>query len=687
MYLHWAWGEREVFLLMPFFFLGPNSGRPDVRDLTNPVPSSYRPEIDGLRALAVLSVVFYHAGLSCSGGFVGVDVFFVISGYLITALLLRDIRAGQFSLAGFWERRVRRIFPAAVAMILATLVVGAFLCLKGDYEKVGRSALAQSFMWANVFFKNEAGDYFSQVASHPLLHMWSLAVEEQFYVIFPLVLLLFSRSIVRRPAVLKWVILVFIGISLAVVVVMLMTPKNQRSLFYLMHPRAWELLCGALVAAFPPNWALRRAWAREWVTGLGVAGIVLPVWLYSKTTLFPGLAALPPCLGTAAIIWANQRAQADRAGGPPSWLGRILALRPLVWVGLISYSLYLWHWPVLVFAHHGWNDLSELSWATRFGPVVIAVGIAALSWRWVELPFRELRVASSRRAMFIWAALGTGLVCALGGVVVLSDGQPLPRSTVAQLNDTAMTDWPDRHYVSVAEIEAGRVPRFGSHLPNAPVRLLLWGDSHSWCAGTALAEWCRVRGCAGEIIAYGGTPPLIDAVFMTSGMDKKTPVWAEAVLKHVQHVGIKEVVLAGYWSRYEELDAALLEKALRATIARFTAVGCRVWVLLDVPTLDVNVPRALTRSPWPLAANSHGDWRQTVEQHHQKNKVLYRLADEGLSAGWIDPARFLLDPQTGRYRADVDGVSVYVDNNHLTKRGARLVLLPVFNAALPQLPD
>jgi hypothetical protein len=418
---------------------------------------------------------------------------------------------------------------------------------------------------------------------------------------------------------------------------------------------------------------------------------VLPVWLYSKTTLFPGLAALPPCLGTAAIIWANQRDEADRAGGPPSWLGRILALRPLVWIGLISYSLYLWHWPVLVFAHYGWNDLSGLSWATRFGPVVIAVGVAVLSWRWVELPFRERRIAASRRALFTWAAAGTGLVCALGGIVVMTNGLPFPRSPIAQLNDTAMADQAQRFYVSVNDIEAGRIPRFGSHLPDAPVRLLLWGDSHSWHAVPALDEFCRSRGGAGEIVAYGLTPPLMDAVFMTSGMDKKTPAWAEAVLKHVQRAGIKEVVLAGYWSRYEELDAALLEKALRATIARFNAVGCRVWVLLDVPTLNVNVPRALTRSPWPLAAASHADWRQTVEQHHQKNKVLYRLADEGLSAGLIDPARFLLDPQTGRYRADVDGVSVYVDNNHLTNRGARLVLLPVFNAAmgavLPQLPN
>jgi hypothetical protein len=285
--------------------------------------------------------------------------------------------------------------------------------------------------------------------------------------------------------------------------------------------------------------------------------------------------------------------------------------------------------------------------------------------------------------MFTWAAVGTGVVCVLGGLVALTGGlAALPRSSVAQLNDVAMTDQAHRYYVSVKEIEAGRVPRFGSKLPDAPVRMLLWGDSHSWHAVPALDEFCSSRRVAGEIVSYGLTPPLLDAVFMTSGMDEKTPAWAEAVLKHVHAVGIKDVVLAGFWSAYEERDAALLEKALRTTIARFSAVGCRVWVLMDVPTLNVNVPRVLTRCSWPLEVDSHAAWRQTVEQHHQKNKVLYRLAEEGLTAGFIDPARYLLDPQTGLYRAAHEGVSLYVDNNHLTNQGSRLVLLPVFTEAM-----
>ena len=647
--------------------------------------AGYLPEVDGLRGLAVLLVVLYHAGIFFTGGFIGVDVFFVISGYLITSILLRDIFADRFSILNFLERRLRRIFPAVSAMVIFTLAIGALGLLKSDYEKFGRSVVAHCFLWSNIFFKNAAGDYFSTPPSHTLLHTWSLSVEEQFYLVFPVLLTLFLVSTGKNHGLLKWLFVLLIFINLLVVILMLQNPKNQRTFFYFTQSRAWEFLCGSLVSVLPRTWQPRRAWERDTIALLGLTCILLPGWLYTKNTLFPGAAAIPPCLGTAAIIWSNLRNPEGRTVDPPTKVGRFLAQRPLLATGLISYSLYLWHWPVLVFFHYGWNDFSKAAWPARLAPVLIAFVLAFLSWRFVETPFRERRLAGSRKAMFICTATVTILLCALGGLISTTAGLPFTRDRLADLNSEASKDWPDRYYVSTAEIESGRVPTLGSSATDSTVRLLVWGDSHSWCAASALADWCRARGFTGEIIAYGGTPPVVDAVFKSKGLEEKAPVWAEAVLRHIRTAGVTDVCLCGFWSLYEELDAALLEKAMRLTIARLTGAGCRVWVLMDAPSLKVDVPRLLARSNWVIGADLHGEWRQTSEIHERNNRVLYQLSRENLGAKFIDPAPHLLDPETSLYRAEKDGVSLYTDNSHLTKRASKLLLGPLFeeNLSMP----
>ena len=269
----------------------------------------YRPEIDGLRAIAVLAVVLYHAGLGVSGGFIGVDVFFVISGFLISSLIIKDLESGKFTLAGFWERRIRRILPAVAVVVLATLVAGWFLLLPDDYASLGKSAVFQALCSANIYFWRIPSGYFAvKVDELPLLHTWSLAVEEQFYMVVPLLLFgSFRMSAFRHRGTLLSFIAAGMAVSLTASICWVV--PHPSAAFYSLPSRAWELLCGASVAILPASALLNSRTIRETLTWLALTAIIAPCFLYTKETPFQGLAALPPCLGTALFIWASSYRQ------------------------------------------------------------------------------------------------------------------------------------------------------------------------------------------------------------------------------------------------------------------------------------------------------------------------------------------------------------------------------------------
>ncbi len=334
----------------------------------------YRPDIDGLRAIAVGTVVLFHAGICCSGGYIGVDVFFVISGFLITSLLLKDLDRGTFTFVGFWERRTRRIAPALFVVSAATLVAGWLLLLPVDLINLGRATASQAVFAANVFYWLDSG-YFSAASDEkPLLHTWSLAVEEQFYFIAPVLLwaLYHVKPLRGRTSLL---VLMTLGIVSSFLVSVYGVARHPVAAFYLLPTRAWELLLGSLVATLPPIPSpLNRRTVRDFAATTGFASILVPAFLYTKETPFPGVAALAPCLGTALLIWANGRTE----GTAPTFIARLLSLNPIVFVGLISYSLYLWHWPLLAFATYYSPKL--LPFSTRLLAVAAGIVLAILSW-------------------------------------------------------------------------------------------------------------------------------------------------------------------------------------------------------------------------------------------------------------------------------------------------------------------
>jgi len=379
----------------------------------------YRADIDGLRAVAVLSVLAFHIGLSrFQGGFVGVDVFFVISGYLISSIIFAEISASRFTIIGFYERRIRRIFPALFAMLAAATVAAAFYLLPRELVDYSKSMLAATGSASNIYFWRHSG-YFDTPTSKPLLHTWSLAVEEQFYLSFPLFLLLVRRFFTRRLR--AAVVLLFFASLVASCAVVLRSPDTA---FYMPYTRAWELLLGTVLSLklFP---TLESVALRNLATLGGIGMILGSVLFYSQETLFPGFNALPPCVGSALIIWAGEAGE--------SLVGEALSWRPVVFIGLISYSLYLWHWPIVVFRRMGvlggvggisYGNLALLS-PHRFDmlvEVVLSFALAVLSWRFVEKPFRIGSLRLSGRPLF---ALAGGVMLVLLGVAagtVLAQG-------------------------------------------------------------------------------------------------------------------------------------------------------------------------------------------------------------------------------------------------------------------------
>jgi peptidoglycan/LPS O-acetylase OafA/YrhL len=656
-------------------------------------PSSigYRPEIDGLRALAVAVVVLYHAHLKCPGGYVGVDVFFVISGYLITSLLLRDLQAGRFSFLDFWERRLRRIMPALMVMVVVTLGVGGILMLPSDYAQLGKSVIAQALLVANVFFWRDdstRGGYFGATSEdRPLLHTWSLAVEEQFYLLFPLGLWwLFRFQRCRKPAVLTMILAggVVAGLALA----MYGVAFRPGAAFYFLPTRAWELLGGAFIAALPAA-ALPRHWlVREGASWLGLAGILLPCWFYTKETPFPGLAAVPPVVGAGLFIWGNTRIPDGLVALTSA--GRMMAWRPIVSIGLISYSLYLWHWPVLVLGQY-WRLENFSPWYFRGGLVLVSGVLAALSYLWIETPFRRKRCMAARADVFRFAAFCTVVGVLLGGVVVHFRGIPARVPEIVLKNDEAKRDLPRNTENTLLDVKSGQLDRLGTARNEENFKILLWGDSHAMSALPAVDALCAKLSINGRAVTRSGTPPLLNAVFLkdnSRGLNEKLPEFTQAVLEYIEKHRIPHVMLAAYWSRYQESDAELLQSSLRSTINALDEAGCQVWILQDAPDVDGMAYKKLAAEAMAGrafgATSLTGGWRRRIADHQKMNSVLYSLAAESLPATFMDPAPLFVDESSDRYRADLNGVSIYSDGDHLTQTASVALLLPLFRQAMAE---
>jgi peptidoglycan/LPS O-acetylase OafA/YrhL len=638
--------------------------------------STHRLDIDGLRALAVLPVVFYHAGFGFPGGFVGVDVFFVISGYLITGILWRGCEAGRLDLGRFWERRIRRILPPLVVVLLASLVAGWFILLADDFKLLGATLAAQSAMAANIHLWRESG-YFQEPAElNPLLHTWSLAVEEQFYLILPLVLV--ARKWTKNGIT----VILVMAAAVSLAISLYSSYRYPSANFYLLPGRAWELLVGSILALVP--WKTSARWIDEAVGSLGVLAIVMCVFLYDRDTRFPGLAALPPCLGAAAIIWANRN--------QPTFSGRLLAWRPLVFIGLISYSLYLWHWPLLVFGRWWAVQWTTLSTDGRLPAhlgallLVLAFVMATASWAFVERPIREKRWFRTRSSVFRSAGISTAGLLLLGVLTFQMAGFPsrFPAEVTTFLEARKERGAFQDGNLDLEDAQKGRFVELGIQNHGESLNFLVWGDSHAKAVMPLLDQLCREHSMRGAGAVRSSLIPLLG---YQSYFWDETEEFNQEAMAFVESRGIRDVILIANWSNYIKVDQTSdrLRAGFERTLEYCESRDIRLWVMLSVPTYNYDVPRSLASAVrFGRHVNSVGLSFQGYEEKLKKQQSIF--GDSAQSHFTVlDPAEYFRGPG-GKTLVQIDGKSLYSDSNHLTESGS-MRLRPLFEPVLREISN
>ncbi len=628
----------------------------------------HRNEIDGLRALAILPVLFYHAGVApFAGGFAGVDVFFVISGYLITGLILRQQSEGGFSLADFYDRRIRRILPALGAMLLAATIAALFLLLPDELTAFGKSLAGATLFYANILYWLRDAAYFApDSAQNPLLHVWSLSVEEQFYVFWPLLLIVLARFRRALP-------LVIAGLAAASFVLALVYARIDPSAsFYLLPGRAWQLLLGALLASggLPP---LRNAALRNTAAIAGVLLIAAAVVLPGGTELYRPFNALGAAFGTAAILYA--------ADGGANIVTAALATAPPVFIGRISYSLYLWHWPALVFARF-WLD-RELT-APDIAVILAAVfAVSILSWRYIEQPIRRARGTwrGIPVSMPVAAAAGAMLLAA-AAAFVLTHGLPSrvpPDVRVLDAEGAVPLDFRSCSATAVARRDCVKGD------PSLAGQAILWGDSHAMTLAPGLDAFAAARHLRLRRLTRSACPPLPGIDILTPSGSRITPCtgFNRSTLKFIlAQSDIRLVILEARWEVY------LNENRIRPTAQAGQAMAHALGAVLDafakrhIPVLVIgNVPLfAFT----PAQCYGH----KRLAGHDPQACLAQSLPAAMVKIGATDdlvakvvaryPADRLYLPRDvlcdgARCRAFAAGHVLYADGHHLTAAGAAFV--------------
>jgi len=626
--------------------------------------SSYRPDIDGLRAVAVLSVLLFHAfPAAMPGGFVGVDVFFTISGYLITSILVREAFDGRMSIMQFYVRRARRIFPALLAVLAVTLLLGWLMMFPSEWKLLGKHVAAGAVFMSNIVLWRESGYFDVSSEFKPLLHLWSLAVEEQYYLIWPMIIGLTVRWARQR---LLMVALVIALASFAFSVVM--TPRQGVLAFYLPMSRFWELLVGASLAILRSRAVSSSRWGQpagpvlaEAMSWGGLAAIVVAVSGFGRETPFPGYAAALPELGAALVIAAGAQAGANR------WL---LGHPAMVWVGLISYPLYLWHWPLLAYAHVWFGEAVPVAW--RLAMVVAAVALAWLTFRFIESPIRS--DARSRRARFdaawLWIALlGFGAI----GVAVWVGNVPArsAQSALVQQITAAQRDWVD-------------VP--DQSWPGAlPGRVLMVGDSHMQHYAPRLAAMLsrpdqRVHPVT--LITLSGCAPV-------PGVTRKSvdcSAFTDKAYVAMQDHDVQTVVLAASWKGFSVrpdyyrtgditrqrvmplsgADSAWLTQAWQQRLQTLRQAGKRIVIVLSSPRGQAVEPqRLIGRSLWA--------WREPAIVPPSKSslKAIVQDVDDqvravahAVGAEVVDPFDFFCRDGVCPV-VDEQGQPIFIDDSHI----------------------
>lgn len=634
--------------------------------------SAYRPDVDGLRAIAVLAVLAYHAFPDLlPGGFVGVDVFFVISGFLISGILLSDLDRGKFSLRRFYARRVRRIFPALLVILAACGIFGWFALFPDEFQQLGKHIAGGAAFASNLTLWGETGYFDNAAETKPLLHLWSLGIEEQFYIAWPLLLFGAYR--------LRWSVLTFLPLlalaSFLINVVGL--DRYPTATFYSPAGRAWELAIGGILAGlaskgidlFGGPWlrspgSLRSLQSqgsllrRGLFSTAGLALLLLALVRIGEATPFPGWWALAPTLGTALVLGA----------GPDAWPNRfLLSSRPLVWIGLISYPLYLWHWPLLSFARIVESATPAL--AIRVAALALSFGLATLTYLWVEKP---IRFGGRVRGKLIALSGAMVAVALAGGFVALNQGLPWRSTVQTQLTQQRALVLQDESQISNPCKE-----RYGFDETwelcllddvDAPPTVALVGDSHGHHLVAGLREHYRSRG--GNLLYLGTRLPFWDVPARRN--DDVQKITNQMLDLALQTPSIETVVISTKVKLHNRSpDGRQMSEALRATVERYVAAGKKVVIVRDVPRLDfqprqcirrVAIPVSTTKSPCAMPRESF----ERTTAHH--DALLGSVLRQFPTVELFDAPSYLCDEEL--CWAMLEETLLYRDRDHLSTDGS-----------------
>jgi peptidoglycan/LPS O-acetylase OafA/YrhL len=640
------------------------SNSPWISRVTSRAITSYRSDIDGLRAIAVLLVVGFHAFPGdVPGGFVGVDIFLVISGFLISGVILNGQRTGNFSFVNFYAGRIRRIFPALIVVLASCMIFGWIVLLPTDYAHLGTSTAAGATFVYNFILFNEQGYFDIASEMKPLLHLWSLGVEEQFYLVWPALMFLGSRKKGGTLVILKIIFLLSFGANIV------LTTINEPAAFYLPFSRFWELMLGSILAIAPFHSFARLNpkednATKEAASWIGALLLVLAVLLISMTRPFPGWWALLPTCGTALLIFAGKDARPNR---------RLLSSPVMVYIGLLSYPLYLWHWPILTFTRI--LRIEEPTALMKAACILAAFILAHLTYRFVEQPIRFQ--AAARTLKTIMTSTAMAAIAIVGAMLSVSEGVPSrflaeARNLLQDYSKESVAAWRAKGcFINVGE-------RFGQcDQATDETKIVVWGDSHAAQLVPGLQDLAQRRKL--DVIQYTISSCAPVLAFEPTPHQKQCSDAFEAVANKIGTLQPDTVIVAGFWqSYYLSFDGKRFDEAIYQTVRRLKSMGVRRVVGVGQFPVWRSPPQfILSRSQIPLARFLNPNLDPKLIGLANKN-YLNAFDDGGLKSTFLSAGATFISPKSTLCDGNGcqllvpggNGVPMDGDTNHLTVPGS-----------------
>lgn len=648
---------------------------------------TYRPDIDGLRAVAVLLVVVFHVWGSkyIPGGFIGVDIFFVISGFLITQIIHKELKQKTFTFKDFYTRRIRRLMPAFILVIVSTNVIALYILLPEDLIEYSKSQISAALFLSNMYLWSQAGGYFASNADFiPLLHTWSLSVEEQFYLIWPLCLLLlvkYFNFFIRIGIIIMITCLGFFLSEWAV-------NYYLSASYYFFPTRAFELLMGAILALSISRLPILSVRVSNLLSLIGLALIIIPSFILTKGSHFPGINALWPCLGAVLIIYSGM-------GENRGVTSRLLSLKPLVIIGLISYPLYLWHWPIISFTNY---HAIEINFFEGSIIIILSLFLSFLTWKFIEKPVRD-HVKFSFKHVFLWLFLLPSTVIILTSfLTIYSEGFPKRFSDEITSKNKAVMSLTHkiRGGCNQGDVENPLGPNeciLGNASRNN-IDILLIGDSHANAISGMIDVMASDAGLRGYDVTQSNTYPLVgvDVSKIVNGERsfyhkfRKRNDW---IYEHIKGQNYQFVVIAGEYNTFfaeggrfltnekyskpsHENSVKLFEISLVQMIENIIATGATPVLIEDVPNMSEDLSRCSLNNVLYNKQQECSNAYIDIERKQQYAIKIFRKLEKNY------PEIIVINPKlitcdSDRCFADIDGTPLYRDEGHLNDFGARLI--------------